>query len=152
MDYSGPVTDAVLKRGEEEEKEIKTQILARTPLPEREWAVGMTQEQLNTEWLKRFPFSDVIPDVKIWPYNRPVRENNFKPINPEDYQNDILPPKIEEKEERPEEKKGNGILYCRGCKREFKPGRGQKAGLLSHENACKEILHLRAEVKKTQYT
>ncbi len=98
----------------------------------KEWAEGLEQNEFIIEFLKRFPYSsDCIPYGKEWVTKEPSKYHGIDPVNPELI---IL-------EDKPERKRDTGILYCRGCKREFKHERGNVLARGAHERYCKVLLN-----------
>lgn len=89
---------------------------------DREWARGLTQEQFNIEYERRFPSADVIPDLNFWLSSGEPTYHGIDPVLDKDYITEVvgevkdsegpdlkLPPKI----------KQPGKFVCEGCGEKF---------------------------------
>lgn len=105
---------------------------------EKRWAVGLSQVEFEHEFLRRNPVADAIPRVEKWlgvpiPESRAI--DGFK-ISDDTHETEV--PGIPKEEKSKEE-----VIYCRGCKREFKHKKGNKLARSSHERHCKEFMKVK---------
>ncbi len=106
----------------------------------KKWAVGMNQQQFTSEFKRRVvnagsPPPDAIPNVDEWLLRPELKYHGIPPINPEKMTIDGQAKK--------EEKKEDPVLYCRGCKREFKHVKGNRMAQAAHERYCKALLNMK---------
>ena len=52
---------------------------------DREWATGMTQAQFEVEFVKRNPYSDVVPDVMEWIVRKEPEPRGIDAIPPDGF-------------------------------------------------------------------
>jgi hypothetical protein len=106
---------------------------------ERAWAVGLSQQDFEREFVKRTPWADVIPDVVQWaeweePENRLIDAPDPEDINKPDGEN-------------PKSKHAPLKVHlgfpCRGCGRVF----DFKIARAGHERGCKTAISKKMEVK-----
>ena len=51
----------------------------------KEWAKGMTQAQFEREYVKRHPYTDVIPGVDEWIIREEPEKRGISGVKPETY-------------------------------------------------------------------
>lgn len=94
---------------------------------EKEWAKDLTQVQFEQEYIKKHPFTDVVPDVKAWLVQGEPQYHGIEMPVIENLMSDVEeteappPPKIEEKPE----------IRCE-CGRKF----GVRVALEGHKRHC----------------
>lgn len=106
---------------------------------DRSWAKGLNQGEFTTQYLRRFPFADVIPEVGEWVEGSEPVYHGITPPLPDDYEVDYNPD-LAEKKEKPQNLKRKDGYACRGCGKKF----NYPIARAGHERGCKTKLHKEA--------
>jgi len=106
---------------------------------ERAWAVDMTQDAFNLEYQRRFPISDVIPDVYGYLHPPGFEDRGMTPIIGELEQDGPAGGAPAVKEMTVD------VFTCPGCgfvakKMYYKNGTPMKIGIMAHMRKCKEVI------------
>jgi hypothetical protein len=111
-------------------------------MDDRQWAIGLTQDVFEREYLKRVPGADVIPDVREWATDHEPVYHGIDGMRPEDLTVDgpakEPEPVVVQKNRRVPlhlQKKPQGYA-CRGCGRLF----DYSIARAGHERTCKSVI------------
>lgn len=118
---------------------------------DRSWSVGLSQLEFEREYLSRFPYSDVVPDVEIWSVGH---EQTYPELIDGVFASDVLaddseaqakekraqveaePPKSKDEIAQTRRERLKGNFPCRGCGQVFE----YKVARAGHEKRCKVAL------------
>jgi hypothetical protein len=100
-------------------------------MSDRNWAVGLTQEQFLHEFMRRMPHADAIPLQSEYAKGHDDEYNGISGVKPEDY--------VVAVKEPPKEEKAKKIFACRGCGRIF----NHAVARSGHERGCKIKLQMK---------
>lgn len=96
---------------------------------DREWAIGLGQDDFSREYQRRFPFGDVIPAVEEYVNGHEPVYNGIPDMPPEPFTMDGPEDELVQKEKVT-------AWACRGCGKTFNIAIA-RAG---HERYCKSIV------------
>lgn len=105
----------------------------------RAWAVDMTQDEFNLEYQRRYPLSDVIPDIEGYLHPPGFEDRGMTPIVQE-FEEDGPAGHIPVIEEVSVD-----VFTCPGCgyvakQKFYKNGTPMKIGIMAHMRKCKEVI------------
>jgi hypothetical protein len=101
-------------------------------MQDRQWAVGLTQEQFSIKFQQMNPGTDVIPLGEEWVKGSDPVYNGISGVGPEGYSEDgpvkekVIPQKVAQP----------GKFKCRGCDKAF----AHAIARAGHERGCKSVI------------
>lgn len=108
-------------------------------MEDKSWAVNLSQEEFEHEFLRRHAKADFIPDKNVW-LGMPEAENRLiDGVMPDDFESDLSKPA---RPDPPPE------LYCQGCKKvfildDYKNEKAMRMGHMAHTRKCKKLLEVK---------
>ena len=103
---------------------------------DRNWAVGLSQEEFNIAYERKFPGADVIPDVKFYTTMGEPVYHGISPIRDEEFAPEETPINKDEPKPLPAKIKQPGKFICRGCGQKF----DYPIVRWRHEKKCQNVL------------